>query len=76
MSRPTPRSGRLGALYYAAPRSVIYAATREQEAEHYADGNRYMTLSSFYDEFAKDPADRALPLMQGSHHDPASPFRH
>lgn len=66
----------LGALYYAAPRTVIYAATREQESEHYEDGNRYMTLTTFYDEFGKDAADRALPLVQGSSTDPAASFRH
>lgn len=66
----------LGALYYAAPRAVIYAATREEEAEHYEDGNKYMTLETFYDEFPKDPADRTLPMRQGSHPDPASSFRY
>lgn len=66
----------LGALYYAAPRSVIYAATREQEAEHYEDGNRYMTLSTFYDEFPLGPADRALPMLQGPTTDPTASFRH
>jgi len=66
----------LGALYYAAPRAVTYAATREQEAEHYEDGNRYMTLTSFYDEFPKDAADRALPMRQGSNPDPAASFRY
>lgn len=66
----------LGALYYAAPRSVIYASTREEEAEHYEDGNKYMTLSTFYDEFPKDPAERALPMHQGPHPDPAASFRY
>lgn len=66
----------LGALYYAAPRAVIYAATREQEAEHYEDGNQYMTLSTFYDEFPLDPSDRALPMLQGAHSDPVVSFRH
>ncbi len=66
----------LGALYYAAPRAVIFAATREEEAEHYEDGNKYMTLTTFYAEFPKNPADRALPMGQGHHPDPASPFRH
>ncbi|MCY0903429.1 nucleoside deaminase [Arthrobacter sp. H14-L1] len=66
----------LGALYYAAPRAVIYAASREAEAEHYEDGNKYMSLSTFYDEFPKDPADRALPMHHGLLPDPASPFRY
>ena len=65
----------LGALYYAAPRSVIYAATREQENEHYEDGNRYMSLATFYDEFPLAPEDRALPMSQGQIADPAAPFR-
>jgi tRNA(Arg) A34 adenosine deaminase TadA len=65
----------LGALYYAQPDEVVYAATREQEGEHYEDGNRYMSLATFYDEFAKSPADRALPSRQGDVDDPAEPFR-
>jgi guanine deaminase len=65
----------LGALYYAAPDRVVYAATREQEGEHYEDGGRYFTLDSFYDEYAKAEADRALPLGQGRHPDPQAPFR-
>ncbi|TYD00415.1 nucleoside deaminase [Arthrobacter echini] len=65
----------LGALYYAQPRSVIYAATREQENEHYEDGNRYMTLATFYDEFPLEPEDRQLPMLQGRSEDPAAPFR-
>jgi guanine deaminase len=65
----------LGALYYAAPEQVFFAATREQEDEHYEDGNRYMSLATFYDEYAKDPADRALPTSQGPTDDPTAPFR-
>lgn len=65
----------LGALYYAAPRSVIYAATREQENEHYEDGNRYMTLATFYDEFPRQPQERSLPMAQGQATDPTAPFR-
>ena len=65
----------LGALYYAAPRSVVYAATREQENEYYEDGNRYMTLATFYDEFPRRPQDRNLPMTQGRATDPAAPFR-
>jgi tRNA(Arg) A34 adenosine deaminase TadA len=65
----------LGALYYAQPDEVVFAATREQEGEHYEDGNRYMTLATFYDEFAKDPSARALPTRQGDVADPAAPFK-
>ena len=65
----------LGALYYAEPRSVVYAATREQENEHYEDGNGYMRLATFFDEFSLAPHDRALPMAQGPVADPAAPFR-
>ncbi len=65
----------LGALYYAAPEQVYFAATREQEGAHYEDGNRYMSLATFYDEYTKDPADRALPTTQGPSEDPTAPFR-
>ena len=63
----------LGALYYADPERVVYAATREQEGEHYEDGGRYMTLAGFYDEVG--PAgERSLPLERGESDDPAAPF--
>jgi len=65
----------LGALYYAEPERVVFAATREQEDEHYEDGGRYMSLATFYDEYAAAPADRALPAVQGEHADPTAPFR-
>ncbi|UZJ24279.1 nucleoside deaminase [Rhodococcus antarcticus] len=65
----------LGALYYAAPEQVFFAATREQENEHYEDGNRYMSLSSFYDEYTKPPERRSLPATQGPTDDPTAPFR-
>ncbi|VXC43740.1 nucleoside deaminase [Nocardioides sp. AX2bis] len=65
----------LGALYYAAPERVVFAATREQEGEHYEDGGRYMTLATFYDEYARPPAARALPAEQGATDDPVAPFR-
>ncbi len=65
----------LGALYYAAPDRVVYAATRGQEGEHYEDGGRYFTLDSFYGEYAKQEQERSLPMSQGEHEDPQEPFR-
>ncbi|MFJ5145761.1 nucleoside deaminase [Curtobacterium sp. NPDC088465] len=65
----------LGALYYAQPDRVVFAATREQEGEHYEDGNRLMTLGTFYDEYAKPVTERALPSEQGRVDDPTAPFR-
>ncbi|MGN7967862.1 nucleoside deaminase [Microbacterium sp. 22296] len=65
----------LGAVYYAQPDRLVYAATREQEGEHYEDGNRLMTLATFYDEYAKPVAERSLPTEQGRADDPTAPFR-
>ncbi len=65
----------LGALYYAAPERVHYAASREQEGEHYEDGGRYMTLDTFYDEYAKSPAEQELPSTHVPTDDPTVAFR-
>lgn len=65
----------LGALYYAQPDRVVYAASREQEGEHYEDGNRLMTLATFYDEYTKPLEERALVAEQGRATDPTAPFR-
>lgn len=65
----------LGALYYAQPDRVLFAASREQEGEHYEDGNRLMTLATFYDEYRKEPAERALQAQQLPVEDPQAPFR-
>ena len=54
----------LGALYYATPDRLVFAATREQEAEDYEDGNRYVTLATFYDEYAKPWPERAKPVTR------------
>ncbi|QWC84630.1 nucleoside deaminase [Nocardioidaceae bacterium] len=64
----------LSALYYAEPEHVFYAASREEEAEHYEDGGRYMSLLTFYDELGADPADRSLPTTRSGAEDPARPF--
>ncbi|MCB8889077.1 nucleoside deaminase [Vreelandella malpeensis] len=65
----------LGALYYASPEQVYFAATREQEGEHYEDGGRYMTLATFYEEFAKPIAQQNLSFTQVDVEDPTAPFR-
>jgi guanine deaminase len=65
----------LGALYYAEPDRLLFAATREQEDEHYEDGNALMTLATFYDEYAKAPEDRNLRAQQIAVQDPTAPFR-
>ena len=53
----------------------MFAVTREQEGEHYEDGNRLMTLASFYDEYTMAPEDRALPAEQIEVDDATAPFR-
>lgn len=65
----------LGALYYAAPEQVYYAASREQEGEHYEDGGRYMTLGTFYDEYTKPAAEQSLPSKHIATEDPTAAFR-
>ncbi len=65
----------LGALYYAAPEQVYYAASRDQEGEHYEDGGRYMTLDTFYDEYAKSPTEQNLPSVHVTTDDPTAAFR-
>ena len=64
----------LGALYYAQPDRVIYAVSREEEGEHYEDGNRLMSLATFYDEYAKAPEDRALAAEPGHVEGATAPF--
>ena len=64
----------LGALYYAEPEQVAYAATREQEGEHCEDGGRCMSLVTFYPQYALDPQARALPAVQAETPDPTAPF--
>ncbi|ROP61088.1 nucleoside deaminase [Curtobacterium sp. ZW137] len=65
----------LGALYYAQPARVVFAATRDQESEHYEDGNRLMSLDSFYGEYTKPAHERSLPSEQVPTEDPTLPFR-
>jgi guanine deaminase len=65
----------LGALYYAQPDRIVFAATRDQESEHYEDGNRLMRLDTFYGEYTKPVDERALPAHQVATDDPTLPFR-
>ncbi len=54
----------LGAVYYAQPDRLVFAVTREEEGEHYEDGNRLMSLATFYDEYTKPIDERALSAQQ------------
>ena len=65
----------LGAVYYAQPDRLYFAVTREEEGEHYEDGNRLMSLATFYDEYTKAPEQRALSTEQIRVDDATAPFR-
>ncbi len=65
----------LGAVYYAQPDRLVYAVTREEEGEHYEDGNRLMSLATFYDEYAKPVEERTLPTQRIAVDDATAPFR-
>ncbi|MDU0346515.1 nucleoside deaminase [Microbacterium sp. KSW2-29] len=65
----------LGAVYYAQPDRLFFAVTREEEGEHYEDGNRLISLATFYDEYAKAPEHRSLPAEQVRVDDATAPFR-
>jgi guanine deaminase len=54
---------------------VFYAASREQEGEHYEDGGRYMSLATFYDEYAKPADEQRLPSQHVPLDDPTAAFR-
>ncbi|WP_150958743.1 nucleoside deaminase [Microbacterium testaceum] len=65
----------LGAVYYAQPDRLVYAVTREEEGKHYEDGNRLMSLATFYDEYVKPVEKRALPSKRVDVEDSSLPFR-
>lgn len=59
----------LGAVYWARPERVVYAGTRLHAAEAGFD-DHYM-----YEQFAADPDDRAIPLLNLTIPDADEPFR-
>ncbi len=60
MAHPCPMC--LGALYYASPDKVAYLVTREEEGRYYKDSQKYFEFENFYEEFAKTPQERRLPM--------------
>ena len=58
----------LGAIYWARPRAVYYAATREQAAAAGFDD------AHIYEELSRGPDDRALPLTRIALPDSDEPF--
>lgn len=60
LAHPCPMC--LGALYYCSPDEVVFLTTRGAYEPHYVDDRKYFELDTFYDEFAKDPGERRLPM--------------
>lgn len=65
LAHPCPMC--LGALYYCSPDQVVFLTRREDYEPHYVDDRRYFELSTLYGEFAKDAAERRLPMRYEPH---------
>ncbi|WP_017591934.1 nucleoside deaminase [Nocardiopsis potens] len=73
LAHPCPMC--LGALYYCSPDEVVFLTTRDAYEPHYVDDRKYFELSTFYAEFAKDPADRRLPMRHRPEEDAVEVYR-
>ncbi|MBS9532407.1 nucleoside deaminase [Mycobacterium sp. M1] len=60
LAHPCPMC--LAALYYCSPDEVVFLTTRDDYRPYYRDDRKYFELDTFYPEFAKDWADRRLPM--------------
>jgi len=60
LAHPCPMC--LGSLYYCSPDEVVFLTTRDAYAPHYVDDRKYFELDTFYEEFAKPPEQRRLPM--------------
>ena len=60
LAHPCPMC--LGALYYCSPDQVIFLISRDAYEQYYVDDRKYFELATFYAEFAKDWAERRLPM--------------
>ncbi|GAT12132.1 cytidine deaminase [Mycolicibacterium novocastrense] len=60
LAHPCPMC--LGSLYYCSPDEVVFLTTRDDYARYYVDDRKYFELNTFYDEFAKNWAQRRLPM--------------
>lgn len=65
LAHPCPMC--LGSLYYCSPDRVVYLTQRADYEPHYVDNRKYFELNTFYGEFAKDAADRRLPMDYQPH---------
>lgn len=60
LAHPCPMC--LGALYYCSPDQVVFLTSRDAYEQYYVDDRKYFELATFYAEFAKDWAERRLPM--------------
>lgn len=57
----------LAAMYYCSPDRVVFLVTRDEYASFYQDDRKYITFSTFYDEFVKPWDQRRLPMVHQPH---------
>jgi tRNA(Arg) A34 adenosine deaminase TadA len=60
LAHPCPMC--LGSLYYCSPKEVVFLIERESYEQYYLDDRKYFEVSTFYDEYAKNWAQRRLPM--------------
>ena len=65
LAHPCPMC--LAAMYYCSPDRVVFLVTRDDYASFYQEGRKYITFSTFYDEFAKPWNQRRLPMVHQPH---------
>ncbi|KOV60486.1 nucleoside deaminase [Streptomyces sp. MMG1121] len=73
LAHPCPMC--LGSLYYCSPDEVVFLTTRDAYEPHYVDDRRYFELDTFYGEFARNWAERRLPMRYEPHEDAVEVYR-
>jgi guanine deaminase len=65
----------LAAMYYCSPDRVVFLVTRDEYASFCQDDGKYITFSTFYDEFAKPWNERRLPMVHQPHRSGIAVYR-
>ena len=73
LAHPCPMC--LAAMYYCSPDRVVFLVTRDDYAAFYQDDRKYITFSTFYDEFAKPWNQRRMPMAHQPHPDGIAVYR-
>jgi guanine deaminase len=73
LAHPCPMC--LAAMYYCSSDRVVSLVTRDDYASFYQDDRKYITFSTFYDEFAKPWNQRRLPMVHQPHPDGITVYR-